>query len=336
MSQHPFRPARRRTSIAAAAAVVALLGSLAACGGGSSDATSADGTTKVTFLRSTGSTFEAVYIAKEQGFFKDAGLDVTIKEGAADTSQNAPSVVNGEAQFAQTDSSGFVKAASQNLPVKVVSNLQASDTSVDPSDGLVVTKDSGITSFKDVEGKTIALPALGGTLQFITEYSAEQAGVDPSKIKFVALPLPSIVAAVKSGKVDGAYLFATFLDGARSEGLTVIGEGTNALPGLPQALVFGSSSYLEKNPDVAKKFVEALGKGIDYANANQEDVRTVDAKYTQMDPAYIKARSIQPFTAEVDVDALTAVVDGMKDYGLIESKPKIADFLWSGLPTVSQ
>lgn len=332
MSQSTILSGRiRKASALVAAAAFAL--SLAACGSSGDSSESSSGSAKITVLRSTGSTFEPLYIAQEQGFFKSEGLDVTIKEGAQDTSQNAPSVIKGEAQFAQTDSSGFIKGAASGLPVQIVSDLQAATTQAAPSDGLVVKKDSPITSFADVEGKTIALPALGGTLQFICMYSAEQAGADPSKIKFVALPLTSLIDSVQKGQVDGAYVFATFLDAAKAAGMNAIGEGTNALPGLPQALLFSSTSYLKAHPDQAKKFVAAITKAIDYANKNPDAVRAVDTKYTQLPADYIKIRSIQPFFAGIDTDSFGTIVSGMKKYGLIDKEPDAKTLLWSGAPT---
>ena len=323
-------------ALGSAAAVV-----LAACSSGSSSSDSSSGsagdggTTAITVLRSTGSTFEPLYIAQDQGYFKDAGLDVTITPGAADTSQNAPSVLNEEAQFAMTDSSGILKAAAQGLPIQIASGLQSSDTSVAPSDGLVVKADSPIKSFADVGGKTIGLPSLGGTLQFICMYSAKGAGVDPSTINFVALPLTSLNDAVANGQVDGAYLFATFIDAAKAAGMTVIGEGTNALPGLPQATLFSSTEYLQTNPEVAKKFVDAVGKAIDFANKNPDAVRAVDTQYTQLPPEYIAGRTIQPFSAAINTATLQTVADNMSEFGLITKPVDTKTVVWAEAPTTT-
>jgi NitT/TauT family transport system substrate-binding protein len=329
-------PGSRRGSLRLAAAAVAAVAALSACGGTSSgSAPNSDGTASVTVLRSTGSTFEPLYIAAEQGYFTAAGLNVTIKAGAADTSQNAPSVLRGEAQFAMTDSSGFLKAAAQNLPVRIVSNLQASTTKTAPSDGLLVPADSAVKTFADVGGKTIGLPALGGTLQFICEYSAKQAGADPSAIKFVALPVTSLLDAVKSKQVDGAYTFATFYDAGKAAGMRSIGEGTNALPGLPQAVLFSSSDYLSKNAATAKKFIDAVGKAIDYANSHPDAVRAVDTKYTKLPADYIANRTIQIFSREVNTATMSTVVKDMVDFGLIKTAPADGSLYWDQAPTTT-
>lgn len=327
-----------RTRLGAAIAIILAAGALAACGGSKTPATAttdANGTTNITVLRSTGATFEPLYIAEQQGYFKEAGLNVTIKPGAADTSQNAPSIVNGEAQFAMTDSSGFIKAAASKLPVQIVSALQAATKKTPPSDGLVVKAGSPIKSFADVGGKTIALSALGGTLQFITEYAAKAAGVDPSTVKFVALPATGLVDAVKNGQVDGAYVFATFLDAAKAQGLTAIGEGTNVLPGLPQSVLFGNRTWLASNAAAAKKFTDAVAKAVTYANSHADDVRAIDAKYTTMTADYIKTRQIQIYSVEINKGVMSTVIKDMLEFGIIKAAPDENAMYWDQLPTTT-
>jgi NitT/TauT family transport system substrate-binding protein len=325
-----------RSRLGAAIAIIIAAGALTACGGSNTPAaTAGNGNTSITVLRSTGATFEPLYIAEEQGYFSDAGLNVTIKAGAADTSQNAPSIVNGEAQFAMTDSSGFVKAAASKLPVQIASALQAATKKTPPSDGLVVKAGSPIKSFADVGGKTIALSALGGTLQFICEYAAKAAGVDPSTIKFVALPPTGLVDAVKKGQVDASYVFAAFLDAAKAQGLTAIGEGTNVLPGLPQAVLFASRSWLAKNAAAAKKFTDAVAKAVTYANSHADDVRAIDVKYTTMTADYIKTRQIQIYSVEINKGIVSTIIKDMLQFGIIKAAPDESAMYWDQMPTIS-
>ncbi|WP_432825900.1 ABC transporter substrate-binding protein [Dactylosporangium sp. CA-092794] len=325
---------RRRAGILGLAVVAAL--SLAACGDASSGSNSADssgGLTKITVLRSAGSTFEPLYIAQDQGYFKANGLEVEIKAGASDQSQNAPSVLRAEAQFAMADSVQVTKAVAAGLGIQMVAGLQSSTTTTEPSDGLAVAKDSPIKSFADIGGKTIALPNLKGSVELICDYLAEQAGVDPKTIHYVALPLNSIVDSLNKGQVDGAYIFSTFLDAARNAGDRIIGQGMNTLPGFPQAVLFAGTDWLKKNADTAKKFVDAVSKGIDYANKNPEAVRDIDTKYTQLSADYIKNRTIQTFYAEIDKDTMGILVTKMQTFGIAEKAPDLSSLIWSDAPT---
>ncbi|MFD4604186.1 ABC transporter substrate-binding protein [Streptomyces sp. NPDC058464] len=333
---HTSRIPRRRalvllTALAATASLTAT-----ACGGDSAAGTqTADGKAKITVLRSNGAIFEPLYIAEQQGYFKDAGLDVTIKAGAQDTSQNAPSVLNGEAQFAMTDSSGFLKGVASGMGIRIVTGLQSATTKTDPTDGLLVKKDSGITSFKDLEGRTVGLSALGGTLQFICEYLTQQAGGDPSKIKFVALPTTSLTDAAKSGKTDAVYSFGPFYFAGKDSGLRTIGSGMNDLPGMVQGLLFASQKYLSANGDTAKKFIDAVAKAITYADAHPDAVKAIDKKYTQVDASFIDAHDTNYYDKNLNRTMMRTVITKMHEFGLLDNEPKDDDVYWDQAPVVT-
>ncbi|WP_089098621.1 ABC transporter substrate-binding protein [Streptomyces hyaluromycini] len=333
---HTSRIPRRRTLVLLTALAATASLTATACGGDSAaGGQTADGKAKITVLRSNGAVFEPLYIAEQQGYFKDAGLDVTIKAGAQDTSQNAPSVLNGEAQFAMTDSSGFLKGAAQGLPIRIVTGLQSATTKTDPTDGLLVKKDSGITSFKDLEGKTVGVSALGGTIQFICEYLTQQAGGDPSKIKFVALPTTSLTDAAKSGKTDAVFSFGPFYFAAKDSGLRSVGNGMNDLPGMVQGLLFAGQKYLSANADTAKKFIDAVARAITYADAHPAAVKAIDKKYTQVDASFIDSHDISYYDRNLNRTMMRTVITKMHEFGLLDKEPADDDVYWDQAPVVT-
>jgi NitT/TauT family transport system substrate-binding protein len=324
----------KNTGLVALVSVAVLAaGSLTACGSSDDTASTSDGgLTKVTVLRATGATFEGLYLAQSQGYFKEAGLDVTIKVGAPDTSQNVPSVLNGEAEFAMTDSAGFLKAAAQEIPVRMVVQLQASEPDAAVSDGTLVPANSSIKSAKDLDGKTVGLPALGGNIQMITQYAVEKAGGDPKSLNLVALPVTSLQDSAANGQVDAITTFAGYYDGAKAAGFAPIGNGSNDFPGLPQALIFSSVEWLAGHGDIAEKFAAAVAKGLEYANDNPDAIRAVDSQYTKMDAQTIKNRTIQTFDAGFDIDQVKLAAQKMYDYGIVKSKIDTDQVLWDGAP----
>ncbi|WP_217165469.1 ABC transporter substrate-binding protein [Streptomyces sp. AC512_CC834] len=314
---------------------LAVTAPVAACGSGSSSAASGDDSSKITVLRSNGALFEPLYIAQQQGYFDDAGLDVTIKAGAQDTSQNAPSVLNGEAQFAMTDCSGFLKGAAKDMPIRIATGLVNATDEIDPTDGLLVKKGSSITSFADLEGKTVGLSALGGTVQFAVEYLTEQAGGDPGEIKFVSLPTTSLTDAAQSGKTDAVFSFGAFYAAGKQAGLTSIGQGMNDLPGLTQGVLFASQEYLSKNEETAKKFTDAVAKAITYANENPDSVKAIDKKYTELSADYIENSQNSVYDKTIDTTMMRTVITKMHAYGLLSSAPKDDAIYWDQAPTVT-
>ncbi|WP_309032920.1 ABC transporter substrate-binding protein [Streptomyces alfalfae] len=331
----PTRTRNPLGRLSLALVTLAVTAPVAACGSGASSAASGDDASKITVLRSNGALFEPLYIAQQQGYFEDAGLDVTIKAGAQDTSQNAPSVLNGEAQFAMTDCSGFLKGAAKDMPIRIVTGLVNATDETDPTDGLLVRKGSSITSFADLEGRTVGLSALGGTIQFAVEYLTEKAGADPDKIEFVALPTTSLTDAAQSGKTDAVYSFGAFYAAGKQAGLTSIGQGMNDLPGLTQGVLFSSQEYLAKNADTAKKFSDAVARAITYANEHPDAVKAIDKKYTQLPADYIENSQNSIYDRTIDRTMMRTVITKMHQYGLLSSAPEDDAVYWDQAPTVT-
>ena len=86
-----------------------------------------------------------IYIAKEKGYYRDAGLDLQILEYAEGVEQL---VASGKADFGISVEENVIPAREQGVPiVSIASILQHNDSSL-----AFLTK-SGITRPKDLEGK---------------------------------------------------------------------------------------------------------------------------------------------------------------------------------------
>lgn len=91
-----------------------------------------------------------IFVAKQQGFFQQAGLDVHII-APADPADGPKMVAVGKADIAIDYQPSYMMAVAEGLPLTQVGTLIAT-----PLDCLVVLKSSNIKSIKDLKGKTIA------------------------------------------------------------------------------------------------------------------------------------------------------------------------------------
>jgi NitT/TauT family transport system substrate-binding protein len=324
---HPL--SRRQGLRALGLAAVAAVG-LAACGGGgATSAKTSGGLTKITVIRSTGATFEPLIIAQNRGIFAKHGLAVTFKTAAAGGSATSvPRVINGEAQFSMADISSITQAVARGLPVKAVSTIQLA-TSTDPvGDGLLVMPNSPIKSYGDLAGKKVGVSALGGFPQLFVTIGAKKAGVAADKIQFVQLPTQSLVDSAKKGSVDAIISFASFYDAAKEAGLRPIGNGSNDLPGAPQALFFAGTQWLAKNTATTRKFQDAMAEAYTYANAHVDEIRAVDKQYTQLPAAYIDKRTIQKFGGSANQEVCAEVAGALVDLKIVSKAPSFDDLYW--------
>jgi len=96
--------------------------------------------------------FAGFYIAKEKGYYRDAGLDVTI-EDAQNKGDPLKAVMEGKAQYAVGHTSLIVNSM-QGAPVILMAAMFQSSPEM-----LLVRENSGIKSAKDLRGKRIMLTA---------------------------------------------------------------------------------------------------------------------------------------------------------------------------------
>ncbi|MES2694362.1 MAG: ABC transporter substrate-binding protein [Verrucomicrobiota bacterium] len=101
------------------------------------------------------------YQAEAKGYFRDAGLDVTIIPGGPGA-QVLPSVATGKADIAQADQVGTLQQQAEGLPF-----VQFAAVFQDDPSGILVHADSPVRKFEDLQGKTIIARPAWPFLEFL-------------------------------------------------------------------------------------------------------------------------------------------------------------------------
>ena len=216
------------------------------------------------------------YVALEKGYYKDEGLNVTILRGQG-SGDAIKKVAAGAATFGFADSGSLVLArGNDGVPVKLVSIVY-----VQPPQALFVLESSDIKTPKDLEGKTLAETAAGAIRLLFPAY-AKAAGIDESKVKWVAAEssaLPSILASKRADAIGqftvGAPLLAaaTAPEGVRAlaykdVGLSYYGNG-----------IIAAEKTITEDPKLVRAFVRATIKGMKEAFARPEEAATIMNKH---------------------------------------------------------
>ncbi|MGE0306762.1 MAG: ABC transporter substrate-binding protein [Acidimicrobiia bacterium] len=160
------------------AAVFALSLIAAACGddGGSSDATTASTTltpVKLQLQWVTQAQFAGYYAAKDQGFYKDEGLDVTILEGGVDIVPQTVLAAGG-ADFGIAWVPKALASREQGAGITEVAQIFQQSPTLQ-----VAWADSGIKSAADLKGKKVGNWGFGNEFELFAGMT--KAGLDPAK-----------------------------------------------------------------------------------------------------------------------------------------------------------
>jgi ABC-type nitrate/sulfonate/bicarbonate transport system substrate-binding protein len=215
-------------------------------------------------------------MAKEKGFYAEAGLNVTIEPGGPNLNSTAL-VASGANTFGTNDVNGIIMGANQGMDLVMV----AACFQRHPA-GVITLAESGIREPKDLVGKTLAYTE-GGPWT-LTRAMLARAGVNVADIKLVVSPSTELLI---NRNVDA------------KTGFTVNEPIAVELAGLPThvivpadwgiqtyaEVIFTTRDFLNKNPETVRKFVAASIRGYEYAYANPEEtVATVTRINNRLDP----------------------------------------------------
>jgi NitT/TauT family transport system substrate-binding protein len=221
-------------------------------------ATPAASQTKLTFLLNVppagyNAGFE---LAVEKGFYKEAGLDVTIEPGNG-SQTTAQLIAVGKYDIGFADSAPVMKLISDGAKMKVLATiLQGNPNAV------TALKKTGLKSVADIKGRSVAMPNAGSQPSMFPLVLAAN-NLKESDVKLVNMPPQSMVAALIQGSVEvilgsvDQYDIALRNQGQDIDSYLFIDSGAPTV----STSIIASDEFLAKNPEVAKKFVAASLKG---------------------------------------------------------------------------
>ena len=314
----------RRSFIATQAAVAGL--ALSACGGAggaggageASDGANAS-LTKITFcLDYTPNTnHTGIYVAQDQGFFADEGIEVEIVQPAEDTAEAM--IGTGQAQLGVSYQDYLANSfVGGNTGLQAVAAIIQHNTS-----GIMSPKELGVTSAKGMEGLRYAtwdLPVEQATVKQVVEKD----GGDYSKVQLVPYTVDDEISGFKADLFDTVWVY----EGWAVQNAAVQDYPVNYFSFISIDDVFdyytpviaANTAFCEENPEVAKAFLRAAKKGYEFAIASPDDAADIlCSAVPELDAALVK-QSSSFLAGEYQSDA--------SSWGVIEADRWSAFFQW--------
>ena len=265
-----------------------------------------------------------IYLGKDKGFFskRNIGLTLTPAQGGAAI---VPAVLSGQYQFGFSNVISLLLAQSNGVPLKIVSNGNNS-TGDDGEDfaALMVKGDSPIQSPADLAGKTVAANTLKNIVETSVRASVRKAGGDAKSVKFTELAFPDQPAALQAGRVDAVFVVEPFQQAVLAQGGRKIASSyVDAADDLTVAAYFTSAQTLGSNPDLVKRFTEAMQESLAFADANPDEARRIIGTYTQIAPDVIAKLTLPKWPAEVNRESMQTMADLALEDGLLAKQADV-------------
>ena len=258
-------------------------------------------------------------IAMELGFFAEHGIDlqgIVTSDGGGTTVRN---VLAGRLPFGEVSTVAAVTAYNAGAPLVIVGGGARSVAEI----LWVARPGDPMSTIHDFRGKTIAYTSPGSVTQGVLALSMARAGMRWSDVSATALGgLGAGLTALAQRGVDAAPIMDPVWTSQQDQWKPVF-WAKDYVPRYMQTVLVVSPQLLEGQPEIAKAFIDARRKGVEYLYANPEHAAEIFAKVYDL-PMDVARRAIQNVigdrwwsTGGLDAEGLKAVEEAMQHMGLI-------------------
>lgn len=279
--------------------------------------------------------FAPFYVAQQEGYYADAGLEVTIEHKQAPDVQRL--VADGQAEFGVADATDVMIARTSGIPIRYVSTMYqsfpvaligaAEDVPADPS-GLA--------------GASIGTPGRFGSSWHALLALLEAGGLTEDDVEIREYPQFNQVDGLANGDVELVTGFRNN-DALRIEdrgieaGLLTIDE----VAPLPGPGVIAGDALLADEPDLVRAFVEATARAQAAVIADPEvGLEAARASVSTIDEDLDLARTVLEATAElwagdgfadgaIDEELWAEGYETMRRLGFIDGSVPLEDMIAS-------
>ncbi|MGN0341169.1 MAG: ABC transporter substrate-binding protein [Roseburia sp.] len=269
--------------------------------------------------------YAPMYVAIENGYFEEEGIDLQLTTGfGADKVMAA--VVSGEADVGFMGTEASIYAYAEGSSDYVCNFAQLTQRA---GNFLVSREPMDSFSYEDLVGKEVLGGRAGGTPEIVFEYILKKNGISPSEVNIdQSIDFGSTAAAFSGGKGEFTVEFepsATALEAA-GEGYVVASLGVDS-GYVPYTAFSAKQSYIDENPEVIQHFTNALQKGMDYVATHTpaEIAEVIAPQFPDNDTETITTivtRYYEQETWKTDLifteSSFNLMVDILKDAGVLE------------------
>ena len=245
-----------------------------------------------------------LWVALERGFFPKHGLEGELLYINSGT-MNIAALVGGSVQIAGGGPVS-IEARLRGVKLTILGNplpWLASNLIVHPD----------IKGIPDLAGKFAGISRFGSSTDQGFRYLFRKNGLNVDKdLKMLQMGGDSSrVAALKTGTIQYTFLGAAATDNARALGFRVLATAQQMAIPFPWTSVVVDESWLNKNRELAYRYMKCGTEAIVYMKRNRADSERIIAKYMKINDPKLAATEFD-FVASLMPDYISPTLDGIK------------------------
>lgn len=237
---------------------------------------------KITIAAYLGEFSSLVFIAQNQDYFANNGLDVTINE--YDTGLGpVQAVLTGDADFATAAEFVLVSNSFNHEDLKAISTINLANAIE-----LIARKDRGINNPADLKGKKIAISPKTQVEFFLGSFLVFS-GMSLDDIEVINMKPSDVVEAMSDGTIDAAMIWGPYAYEIKSR----LGDNAVTFPGQSGQdfffLIIGDGQGIRDSPLVVERLLNALLEAEMFVHNNPVESQNIISQRANLEKDYLKA-----------------------------------------------
>jgi NitT/TauT family transport system substrate-binding protein len=268
-----------------------------------------------------------LYVAIDEGFFTQQGLDLT-KETAGAPTVALSAVISGSAQFSIHGPEWTAIAASKGAPVDIIANV-VNGAAV----WIATTPDFKFDSIKDIMGQKVITGLMPTTSTSLFMKLLKENGMDAkTDVEMIQVAIGSEPGPFIGKQADVAVMYEPGLDQAVARGMKVV----FGFPKTYGAYAFSAvTARNDVDPDTAQRVVNGMEMAMRFMAGNEaKTVEIAKKEFPNLDPAVVEAAvkrmladGVYPKSVDITADALKVSMDTQIALGNLASQPEYKSFV---------
>jgi NitT/TauT family transport system substrate-binding protein len=268
-----------------------------------------------------------LYVAIDEGFFTQQGLDLT-KETAGAPTVALSAVISGSAQFSIHGPEWTAIAASKGAPVNIIANV-VNGAAV----WIATAPDFKFNGIKDIKGQKVVTGLMPTTSTSLFIKLLKENGMDvKTDVEMIQVAIGSEPGPFVAKQADVAVMYEPGLDQAVAKGMKVV----FGFPKTYGAYAFSAvTARSDVDPDTAQRVVNGMEMAMRFMTKNE--ARTVEIakkEFPTLDPAVVEAAvkrmladGVYPPSVDITPDALKVSMDTQIALGNLSGQPDYKSFV---------
>jgi NitT/TauT family transport system substrate-binding protein len=248
-------------------------------------------------------TSSLIYVAQNQKYFADNGLNIIFKDYASGAAATQ-GMLNGTVNLAVAAEFVLAEEALANASLCTFASIGKFQTFY-----MIARTDQGINKILDLNGQKIGV-AFGTIGEFYLGRFLDLNGVDQSNLTLVNVPLPEAQNALENGSVNAVVTLQPYVNEIESSMGNKVVEWQVQSNQLAYVDLICTNSWAQQNPDLIVRFLKSMVQAQNYLLSHQTQSITIINKALNYSSSYLPTVwSDYQFSVSLDQAQILALQD---------------------------